>query len=691
MISPIALKILNLYPLPENGAAAGNYLAQPVGDNSLNQFNSRIDHQFSDIDQITLRYSYGNRYTMEPYTENSVTNLPGFGDYVNDRGHNALVDYTHLFGPRTVNAFIVGLNRAHRSILQQNYQTNVDQLWGVNYLPSSPLQLGYPGITVSGFSGVGDQTALPIDRYTTTYQLQDTLSLSRGAHNWKIGADLRKIELNGTVSQLPRGSISFLGAITGTGIGDLLAGFPTYTIDATLSAPQTLRTLQTDLFIQDDWRVRPNLTLNLGLRYEYNTPPTDPTNRMSAFDLANGQVEQVGTNGIPRGGYTPDYKNFGPRTGFAWSPGAGFVVRGGYGIFYDASMFEVTSSLYYNPPYFTVRLFTPSDTGLLTLANPYALSSGFIPPAGLSTLAPDLRTPYLQDWNFNIERPFSWLGTVSVAYAGSKGTRLIRSLDLDQPFPGASPISSRQPYPQFSNIFYAESGGNSEFNALEVSVHRKLRGGISILANYMHSKSLDDTSSFLGTFSDPNFPQNSHDYHAEHALSSFDIANSTVIAFVYDLPLHNVLARNTEFRSIITAHGGQPFTPLVSFDNSNTNNTGAPFGNDRPNVSGSPYLANPGPQEWFNTSVFSVAPPYTFGDAGRNILRGPGLFTWDLEGSRRFLLTERWSLTFEAQAFNLLNRTNFDLPQVYVDQPGFGQIFSAKPPRQLQFALRLGF
>jgi hypothetical protein len=691
LISPIALKILNLYPLPENGSVAGNYLAQPVGDDSLNQFNVRVDHRFDDMDQLTVRYSYGNKYLLEPYTENSVTNLPGYGDYVWDRGHNALIDYTHLFGPATVNSLILGVNRAHRSILQQNYQTNVDTLWGVNYLPTAPLQLGYPAISVSGFSSLGDQVALPIDRFTTTYQLGDTLSLNRGQHNWKFGAQIRKIALNGTISQLPRGSISFLGAITGTGIGDLLAGFPAFAVDAQQSAPQTLRTFQTDVFAQDDWRLRPNLTLNFGVRYEYNTPPTDPTNRMSAFDLATGQLAQVGTDGIPRAGYRPDYTNFAPRAGFAWSPGARFVVRGGYGIFYDASMFEVSSALYFNPPYFTVALFFPSQNGLLTLQNPYSSSLGSVPPAGLSTLAPDLRTPYLQDWNFTLERPFSWLGTVSVAYAGSKGTDLIRSLDLNQPSPAPGPLTSRRLYPDFSNIFYSESAANSEFDALEISLNRKLRAGLSVMANYMFSKSIDDTSAYLGTFADPNFPQNSRDYHAEHAPSSFDIANSAVIAFVYDLPLRNVLVRGTEFRSIVTAHGGQPFTPLVSFDNSNTGNMGAPFGSDRPNVSGSSSLANPGPQEWFNTAAFSVAALDTFGDAGRNILRGPGLFTWDLEGSRRFRLSERYWLTLEAQAFNLLNRANFDLPNLYVDQPGFGQIFSAKAPRQLQFALRFGF
>lgn len=691
LISPIAQKILGLYPLPTNAAAAGNYLAQPIGNDALDQFNARLDHRFDDANQLTLRYSYGHKNIYEPYTENSVTNIPGFGDYVRDRGHNALIDYSHILGPGTTNSLILGFNRADRAILQQNYNTNVNQLWGVSYLPTNPLDFGYPAISVSGFSEVGDITSLPIDRFTTTYQLNNTLALVRGNHSIKIGAQLRKIELNGTVAELPRGSLSFLGALTGSGIGDLLLGLPTFTIDAQSSAPQTLRTFEFGFFAQDDWKVTPNLTLNLGLRYEYNSPATDPTNRMSVLDLATQTLSQVGQNGIARSGYAPDYTNFAPRVGFAWSPGKDFVIRGGYGIFYDASMFEVTSALYFNPPYFTLSVFSPSAAGLLTLQNPFATNLGYVPLASLSTLAPDLRTPYLQDWNLNIQRAIGPLGTISIAYAGSKGTKLIRSLDLNQPLPSPAPLQSRRPYPEFANIFYAESGGDSEFNSLQVSFTRRLQKGLSILGNYMFSKSMDDTSAFLGTVADKNFPQNSHDYHAEHAPSSFDITHSAVVAFVYQVPLRNPVTRNLEFRSIITAHTGQPFTPLLSFDNSNTGNTGGTFGSDRPNVLFPPGLANPGPQEWFNTAAFAIPAPSTFGDAGRNILRGPGLFTWDLEAARQFALSERWSMTFEAQAFNALNRTNFDLPQLYADQPGFGEIFSAKPPRQVQFGLRFGF
>ncbi len=691
LISPIADKILTLYPLPTNNSATGNYLAQPLGNDSLDQYNMRVDHSFNEWNQITVRYSYGSKNLFEPYTENSTTNLPGFGDYVRDRGHNALLNYTRILGPGTTNSLLLGLNRADRTILQQNYRSNVNELWNVDYLPTAPLESGYPALSISGFSSAGDLSSLPIDRHTTTYQFNDNLALIRGNSSLKIGTELRKIELNGTVAELPRGLISFLGELSGSGIGDLLLGLPTYSIESKLTAPQTLRTFQSDFYFQEDWKVRPDLTLNFGIRYEYNTPPTDPTNRMSVLDLSTRQLSQVGSNGTSRSGIQPDYNNFAPRIGFAWSPTNNLVVRGGYGIFYDASMFEVSSALYYNPPYFTISSFFPSTRGLLTLQDPFPSNSGYVPPPSLSTLAPDLRTPYLQDWNINVQRAVQKLGTFSLAYGASKGTKLIRSLDLNQPPPAPGDVDLRRPYQGFSNIFYTETGANSEFQSLQLSLNRRFRAGLSILANYMFSKSIDDTSAFLGTGPDKNFPQNSSNYHAEHAPSSFDIRNYSTVAFVYQLPWKSRWLRDTDFRSIVTARDGQPFTPLLSFDNSNTGNTGGTFGSDRPNVLFSPHLSNSTAQEWFNTAAFALPAPYSFGTAGRNILRGPGLFTWDLETARQFSLSERWSMTFEAQAFNLLNRTNFDLPQLYADQPSFGQIFSAKSPRQVQFSLRLAF
>ncbi len=689
-MSPVALQILKLFPLPDRPGAAGNYLAQPVGTDSVTQFNGKLDHKLTEIDQLSLRYSWGRSELFEPYAENT-TNLPGFGDFVSDRGHNAMIHYVRTISPSIVNSLLLGFNRAERGILVQNHATNVNQAWGVQWLPTKAIDFGYPAVSVAGFDQVGDQTQLPIIRTATTYQVTETLSVNRRQHGLTAGVELRQFRHNGIVDLLSRGLLSFPGAITGVGMADLLLGFPTFGLQAQDDNTQTLRTTATNAFFQDDWKVRRNLTLNLGLRYEYNSPATDPTNRMTVFNLATRRVSQVGSNGVSRSGFHPDTTNFAPRAGFAWSPTELTVIRGAYGIFYDAGMAVVNTSLYFNPPYFNIRVFFPSQTSLLTLDNPFPLTSGFVPPAALSTLSPDLASAYLQHWNLNVQHEFTRAGTMSVAYSGSKGTHLIRSRDLNQPPPGPGDVDSRRPYQGFSHIFFIESGANSSYHSLQLSFNRPFRNGLALLAGYTFSKSIDNTTAFLGTVSDKNFPQDSSNYGAERALSSFDTPHRATIAAVYRVPGRNLLLRNFESSAIFTAQSGQPFTPLLRFDNSNTGNDGQ-FGNDRPNVVHPLQDIARGPNAWFDTSAFAVPAQYTFGSAGRNIVRGPAFVSMDLSVQRVFKTNERFSIVTGAQAFNVQNRVNFDLPQMYADEPAaFGKIFSAKSPRQIQLFLRLAF
>jgi hypothetical protein len=537
---------------------------------------------------------------------------------------------------------------------------------------------------------LGDLTQLPLSRHNNTWQVGDGLELIRGSHALKIGGEVRYTQLNAILDYYTRGSLSFLGVISGSGISDFLLGFPTFGLQAQSDNPQTLRSTAYSAYVQDDWKIARRLTLNLGLRYEYDTPAVDPTNRMSILDLATSQIVRVGTAGISRSGLQPDRNNFAPRVGFAWTPAERLVVRGGYGVYYDAGMLVVNSSLYFNPPYFNLQLAFPTETSLPAIDNPFA--NGIPAAPSPNTLSPDISTGYMQHWNLNVQHQLSASTVASIAYAGSKGTHLIRSRDLNQPPPGAGPVFTRRPYPQFGSIFFSESSGNSDFHALEASINRRLAHNFSVLASYTFSKSIDDTSAFLGTLPDKNFPQDSSNYHAERALSSYDMRHRFTAAYVYHLPGRAWWVRNSEVRGITVAQSGQPFTPVLRADNSNTGNTGGIFGSDRPDLLRDPRLNHPTPQRWFDTAAFAIAPPYHFGSAGRNIFEGPGLFTFDLALSRRFAIHEGASLSFDAEAFNLFNRANFDLPQRIADDPTtFGRIFSAKAPRQIQFALRFAF
>ena len=685
-IHPLSARVFELFPQANLAGTSGNYLAQPVGVGNQNQFNGRLDHYATAKDVLTIRYSLGTNNLTEPFAEDS-TGVPGFGDMIRDRGHNALVQYQRVVRPNVVNVLLLGFNRLQRSVLPENVDKDVNQLWGVNWLPRKPIDFGYPSITVAGFSRVGDVTPLPIDRAANTYQLQDSVSIVHGAHALKLGFEARKIQHNGINDLLVRGSMSFSGALSGAGASDLLLGLLSFGVQSQADAVQTLRSTATNVYVQDDWKLRPSLTLNLGMRYEYNTPPTDPTNRMSVLSLATGTLSQVGVNGISRSGTRPDRNNVAPRMGLAWSLNAHTVVRAGYGLFYDSGMIVANTSLYFNPPYFNIRVFFPTATSLVTLSDPFSTRGGITPAASLSSLSPDLVQASLQHWNLNLQHEFKAIGVVSAAYAGSKGTHLIRSRDLNQPAPGSTDLARRRPYPTFSNIFWIESGGNSNFHSLQLSLNRPLSRGFSLLAAYTYAKSIDDSSAFLATKADKNFPQNSRDFASERALSSFDIRQRASVAAVWRMPF------GLQSSAIFSANSGQPFTPILRFDNSNTGNTGGTYGNDRPNVLRDPKLAAGTADRWFDTAAFAIPARYTFGNAGRNVVRGPGYVSADAAISRKFRIwRDALSLQVEAQAFNLFNRTNYNLPEAFVDEPAtFGHIFSARAPRQLQFAARVSF
>ena len=659
----------------------------------------RGDHQLSQKDELTLRYTMGIVNIFQPYPESvgQGNAVPGFGQYLDDHTHNAMAREQHTFGANATNSLLFAYNRFSRDFLPQNYQTNVGTLWGVNWLNLPSRDDGYPTINVTGFSQVGDNGSFPNLRHTNTYQIADTVTVIHGKNTFKFGVDLRKLQLNGHLDELVRGSLTFSGALSGSSLGDLLLGYPSFGLQAVANNPIRLRSMSSDFFIQDEWRLRQNLVLSLGGRYEFNSPATDPRNAMSELDLQTGQLVPVGTNGVTNSGFNPDYKNFAPRVGIAWHVAPSVVVRAGYGVFYDAGMFIIGSTAYFNPPQFTLSVFFPSAAGLLTLQNPFPSNAGYTPPASLSILSPKIITPYLQQWNVSTEGTLGKRGTFTLSYVGSAGSRMIRERDLNQPL--LSPtgnqdnLQARRPYPQYSSIFDVETEGASNFNALEARFTGHVAPGVSLWGAYTFSHSIDDASAFLGDTADPNFPQNSHNLRAERGPSSFDMRQRFVTAFVLALPHGNRWTRNTEFQGIVTAESGQPFTPTLSQgnDNSNTGNSGQQAGSDRPNVKGTTHLSHPGPAEWFNTAAFSVAPANTYGNAGRNSLLGPGYSSFDISLLRRFTLPERATLTLEAQSFNLLNRPNFSLPSPFADQPSFGIISSASDPRELQFAARVSF
>ena len=687
-ISAPGAAVLKLFPSPDSPGLTGNLSPQPVLRDNTALVHGRYDQQLTAKDSLTLRYGLGRTSLKEPYSEDTAA-LPGFGDFVEDQGQNAMVHYQRVFSPRVMNSLRVAFSRFARRILPENYAVDANRLLGVQWIHRNERAGGFPIFNVAGLSSFGDANSLPIDRVANTYHLAESFSVVSGRHFLRLGGDFRRNELNGVLEFFTRGSLSFSGALSGTGISDLLLGLPSFALQAKADNPQTLRSTASNVFAQDDVKLTPHLTLNLGVRYEYVSPATDPRDRMSTLNFTTGRLSQVGVNGVSRSGIAPDRNNLAPRVGLAWQLRNTTVIRAGYGLFFDSGMFVVNSAQYFNPPQFNLRVFFPTATSLITLNDPFR--GGVEPPATLNVLDPSLVSASMQHWNFAVQQQAGGFGVFTMAYAGSKGSHLIRARNLNQPRPAAGDVQARRSIPAFGSIFLAESGANSNYHSLQATWDKPLSRMFSLWAVYTLAKSIDDASAFLGTKGDKNFPQDSLNYRAERGVSAFDIRQRLAAAYVVTMPGSSWWQRDLQLRGITTLQSAPPFTPILRFDNSNTGNTGGTFGSDRPNLLRNPALDHPTAGRWFDSGAFALPGRYQFGSAGRNILRGDGIANFDISLAKRFTLREQHVLSFEAQMFNAFNHTNLELPEVFADEPAFGRVLAAKAPRQFQFALRYMF
>jgi hypothetical protein len=710
-ISPVGRAIAALYPLPNRNVPFQNFVASPTQRDDNDSFDVRVDHRLTDKADLTLRYSFGDRDLFEPFTGPSFSLVPGFGDTVTRRSQNAMRALTLVLTPKLVNETRVAFSRVAAAVTQEASVLNSDV--GLPAISPRARDLGLSFITLTGFSPLGDEGNNPQNSVTNVYQLLNNSSYVHKDHLIKFGLDLRFSQQNAFRDVESRGRLQFspFGQITFNALGDLLLGFPFLTSVARVDNPQQIRTESYNFFVNDSFRVTPRLTLVAGLRYEYNSPPVDKEDRANVYDVATRSLVPVGTNGVPRSGFEPDRNNFAPRVGFAWTIGYRqvTVVRGGYGVYYDQSPLAPAEALYFNSPFFDNNIFFSLPGLPLTLNDPFPSFFPFPLPDSALAIQRDLRTGYMQHWNLNIERQFGERSVLEVAYVGSKGTKLLTARDINQPqpsvLPPGLPIVPR-PDPRFDDINLLESRANSNYNALQARFQQRLSRGLTTLASYTWSRSIDDASNFFSSAGDPNFPQNSYNVRAERGRSNFDVRHRLSVSYSYALPFGkgreylandgfvSTVLTGWETHGIVTLQSGRPFTValLSEIDNSGTGRSILGFGaNDRPNVVGNPELSSPTTDRWFNTGAFAFSAPGTFGNAGRNILDGPGYQSVNVSLMKTTALTERVNLQFRAEAFNLFNHPNFNLPDNFLGSPTFGRITSARDPRHLQFGLKLLF
>ncbi len=707
--STIGRAIAALYPAPNRAVPFQNFVSSPTERDRNDSFDVRLDHAIGERSDLIFRYSFNDRELFQPFTGATFSLVPGYGANIPRRSQNIMLGETHVFSPRFVNEARVAFNRVALGVFQESTGTSINRQVGLPELSNNPRDFGLSFITVAGFSPLGDEGNNPQHSVTNTYQLLDTASYVSGSHLMKFGFDFRLTQQNAFRDVQSRGFLTFspFAQVTGNALGDLLLGFPLLTGGAHVDNAQHLRTRSLNLFFNDSWRALPRLTLSAGLRYEYNSPPVDTEDRANIYDPATRSLVAVGTNGVPRGGFDADKNNFAPRIGFAWTLGESerTVLRGGYGIYYDQSALAPGEALYFNSPYFDFNLFFSLPGLPLTLDNPFP--SFFPVPLPDSALAiqRDLRTAYMQHWNLSVQHQLGRSRVLEVAYVGSKGTKLISARDINQGVPNALGFVLR-PVAQFDDINILESRASSNYHSLQARFQQQLSRGLSLLSSYTWSKSIDDASGFFTSAGDPNFPQDSFNTRAERGRSNFDVRHRLSISYAYDLPFGrgrafladdgwlSAVLGGWQTYGIVTLQSGRPFTIalLPEIDNSGTGRSSLGFGaNDRPNLVGDPQLSNRTPEQWFNPAAFAFPARGTFGNAGRNILEGPGYANVNASLLKNTQLSERFNLQLRAELFNLFNHPNFNLPDNFLGSPTFGRITSAREPRHIQFGVKLLF
>jgi len=708
LINPIGQALAGYYPLPTTPTRPGslpssNYSLGASRRDNLNQYSIRLDHSLSRKDSVMLSL---NDFKDETFEVNNIVCgsrvIPGFGCTVGLRPRLAGLTETRFFGPSLINEARFGFQTFENPRHGQDESIEFLKQYNIPGIRlDGPPFPGVPSTQVQGYASLGAPTNFPQERIDLTYQVADNVSYHRGKHAVKFGIDYRLFQTNRTQVSNGRGSFTFNAQTTtltsGYSMADLLLGLPTFTQRAPFNPRLYNRNAMWGGFVQNDWKMRPAFTLNIGVRYEYFAPLHEKYNKLSNFNPANGNVEIQGQDGRAAGFWDPDRNNIEPRIGFAWQPfrSSKTVVRSGFGIYYNVPATNMVSSgpQQNNPPFTSSERFNGTRENPISLNNPYPEANTVAGTLTLSAFNRKFQDFLIQQWSLNVQQELTEKLVVELAYQGSSGTHLPMFYNLNQPLPGTGSVAqqqARRPYPQYGNITWLDTVGKSNYHGMSLRVEHR-SDTLSYLLSYTWAKSIDTAPGTIFNVSPSRSQaQNRDNLRGERGLSGFDVRHRFVFSPVWRLPLGtSVLARNWEASSIVTLQSGRPFTVLITRDQSNTLDNLA-----RPDIVGD---VNRGPRtvaQWFNTNAVQQQTFGTFGNAGRNNISGPPFKNFDFVVSRTINLgriREGLSMQWRAELFNAFNHPNFSPPVQTVDNPSFGQITNALDPRQMQFGLKIKF
>lgn len=737
--SPVSLALLEYLPRANDPNSLDGFTYSNVS-NILprNLFSVKVDRTLNDKNSFYLRYSIDNRDAYQP--QPGRFNYPGFlrnWDY--NQSSFAFGD-THSFSPTLVNEFRFGrLNQDNKTLNENNDQDYIGLL-GIPGLPTgqTPELQGFPAIRIDGFPDTGDSANVPFNYNYKNISFSDSLTWIAGNHVLKFGVDVVRPNYIESDIRNVRGDFRFRGRFTNpanaTGNGfrsfaDFIYGIPDSTQRQLGAEPADLVAWQSAFYVQDNWRITSWLTLNLGIRYDYTPFLYEKSDRISNFIpelgitvCAGGEfIDESGTSicvgreglDLPRALVKTDSNNLAPRFGFALKPfnDDKTVIRGGAGIFYSTETVNpARQMLALNYPYINRQLYNRASTAdilKITFDNPFpedrANLQGVNTPLGIPT---NSQTPEVYQFNLTLERELTDDLGVEIGYVGSQGRFLGMRYNLNYAYPTGQigtnglPVTA-VPYPQFGTVNYQIQGVNSNYNALQVAVRRRSKGGLTLLASYTFGKAMDQNSNTNNsTTGSQRSPQDIHDFGDEWALADYHRTHQFSASFNYDLPfgrgkqffgesrgLAQTLLGGWQLNGIVTLLSGRPFTPVFS---------SLDTASGRPDLVGDP-MANIPDGLYFNPAAFArpvatADDPTLFGNSGRNILTGPGFNSVDMSLFKNFRLAERAKLQLRWEVFNVFNRPNFQIPQHLLETSDTGRLRqTSNEAREMQFAVKLIF
>ncbi|MBI3208776.1 MAG: TonB-dependent receptor [Candidatus Solibacter usitatus] len=731
-LDPASLKLFALLPTPVSSAATRNFVFNPTASQRTDQFDARVDQNIGSSDRIFFKYSYDNTNLITPGSLPAPSNagvpmspfLSADGTYpgitVPLKNWSTTLNYTKVIGSRIVNEARAGVVRWNQYILPLGNSFNTADALGIKGININDKSGGLPSFTVTGFQLIGDASTYPENSQTSSFQYEDILSVVRGAHTLKFGGIFVRNRFNGFSAFPTRGTFTFNGQFTrqagaggsATALADFALGTPDGVTRNVLAGTFGMRSFTLGAFADDTWRVNNRLTWNFGVRYEIFAPPYDVHDHWSNFRVDTGKLEIAGRGGASRRLRNMDTNNFAPRTGITYmlTKDRKTVFRAGTGFSYVEAG-QGGGQLYKNLPFFFAQAVTTDQNGRPPLRISDGLPAAVAPDlnnsAQLSSGNPsawdyNLQSTRVMQWSAGLQRELVQNFLLDVSYVGTRTIGLISNVNINQSIPGAGAQPQRRPLfainPNVTNVTYRTNYGASKYHSLQTRAEYRGTKGLNVSLSYTWSHYLSNGGNINGGGNGP--PQDARCYRCEWGPMPEDRRHIAVLNHIWELPFGKGRAHantgplawvvgNWNVNGIWTMQTGEHFTAGIAAATSNS----AGGGGDRPNRLRDGNLATSERtiDRWFDIGAFGAPAQFSFGNAGRGILVGPGLFNLDTGIHRVFPIKERLKLTYRWEMFNTFNRANFAVPNANIGNAVAGQISSTAPARIMQMALKLAF